>query len=189
MTNQNYPYSKSMLQWPTIKTATLDKSENKIEQPILQWPEKNFATPPKNIRNSQNKKQLKTYNKELSKFNGNTTVPEPTQEKLQTPKNKDEEQYKNWKQKYNQTPISKKFDESQNGPSSKGQGSIQNLEASKNRQTDKHPNIHMRYKESQRTQIIFEGKNAIPPIYYLYVKYSGFQFQLSWKPFIYIMIL
>ena len=124
-----------MLQWPTIKTATLNKSKNKIEQPILQWPEIFFATPPKNIRDSQNKKQLKTYNKELSKFNGNTTIPEPTQEKLQTPKNKNKEQFKNWKQKYNQTPISKKFDESQNGPSSKGQGSIQNLEASTDKQT------------------------------------------------------
>ena len=94
-----------MLQWPTIKTATLDKSKNKIEQPILQWPEKNFATPPKNIRNSQNKKHLKTYNKELNKFNGNTSVPEPTQEKLQTPKHEDEEQYKDWKQKYNQIQV------------------------------------------------------------------------------------
>ena len=94
-----------MLQWPTIKTATLDKSKNKIEQPILQWPEKNFATPPKNIRNSQYKKLLKAYTKKLSKFNGNTTVPEPTQEKLRTPKNKDEEQYKDWKQKYNQIQV------------------------------------------------------------------------------------
>ena len=48
MTNQNYPYSKSMLQWPTIETATLDNSKNKIKQTILQWPKENLATPPKN---------------------------------------------------------------------------------------------------------------------------------------------
>ena len=43
MTNQNYPYSKSMLQWPTIETATLDNSKNKIKQPISHWPEKNLT--------------------------------------------------------------------------------------------------------------------------------------------------
>ena len=86
MTNQNYTQSVSMLQWPTNKTATLNNSKNKIEQPTLQWPGKKVATPPKNIRNSQYKELLKTYTKELSKFNGNKTVPEPPQEEHQTPK-------------------------------------------------------------------------------------------------------
>ena len=125
---------------------------------MLQWPEKNFATPPKKVRNCINKKQLKTYNKELSKFNGNTTIPEPTQKKLQTAKKKDEEQLKKWKQRHSKNPLSKKFCESDYGPSSKGQGSIQNLKVSTNRQTDKYLYIHMWYKESRWTQIILEEK-------------------------------
>ena len=150
-----------MLQWPTIKTATLNKSKNKIEQPTLQWPEKKVATPPKNIRNSQNKKLLKTYNKELSKFNGNTTIPEPTQKKLQTPKNEDEEQIKDWKQKYNQIQVVKSL------KSLRTDHQVKVREVSKtsklqrtDRQTDIFTSIC-----SQRTQIILEGGNTIPPIF------------------------
>ena len=75
-----------------------------MEQPILQWPQKKVATPLKNIKNSQYTERLKTYTKELSKFNENTAIPEPTQEEFWTVKNEDEEQFKDWKQKYNQNP-------------------------------------------------------------------------------------
>ena len=61
-------------------------------------------------------------------------------------------------------PSSKEFEEFQVGPSSKGQGNIQNLEAPKDRSTDKYPYIQMQYKDSQWTQIILEGENNSPPI-------------------------
>ena len=128
---------------------------------------KKVATPPKNIRNSQYKEQLKTYTKELSKFNGNTTIPNPNQEELWTPKNEDEEHIKGCKQQYNQKPSSKKFEESQDGSSSKGQGYVQILEASKNRLTDRHTYYHIQYEDSQRTRIIFDEEIAMPPIFYI----------------------
>ena len=59
--------------------------------------------------------------------------------------------------------------ESQDGSSSQGQGDVQNLEGSKNRSTDRQPNIHMQYKDSQRTQNISDEKYSIPPIF-IYVK-------------------
>ena len=58
----------------------------------------------------------------------------------------------------NLIPPNPSFDESDYGPSSKGQGSIQNLKVSTNRQTDTYLYINMWYKESQRRQIIFEKK-------------------------------
>ena len=97
MINQNHTQSVFMLQWPTNKTATLNKSKNKMDQPTLQWPEEKIATPPKNDKNSQYKDQLTTYTKELSKFNGSTM------EAYWTLENKEEDPYfKEWKTKYQQ---------------------------------------------------------------------------------------
>ena len=58
-------------------------------------------------------------------------------------------------------------DESQNGPSSKGQGSIRNLGAPKNRQTSLHP--HAVRGKSEDTNYL-QGKKYNPANYYLYVK-------------------
>jgi hypothetical protein len=45
VTYQNYTHAKSMLQRPTEKIATLNKSKNNIEQTILQWPTNKITTP------------------------------------------------------------------------------------------------------------------------------------------------
>ena len=105
MTDQNLTHLISILQWPTNKIATLNKHRNKTEQPTLQWPKFFFATSPKDIRNSQYKNLVKTYTKKLSKDNKNTTISVHTQKKLQTRKNTNEEQYKDWKQIYNQIQV------------------------------------------------------------------------------------
>ena len=98
-------HSKSMLQQPTNEIDTQNKFKKNTEQPIIQWPSKKLATPPKNTRNNQNIELRKTYNKELSKLNANQTTLAHTRKKKK-PTNTKEQQ---------SNPSSKKLDESDNG--------------------------------------------------------------------------
>merc|ERR1712030_88249 len=102
VTFQSCIHSESIIQQPANSITPPNNSKRKTEQPIIQWPSKNLATPPKNTGNNRNIELRKTYNKELSKLDANQTTLAHTRKKK-----KPTEQQSN--------PCSKKLHESDNG--------------------------------------------------------------------------
>jgi hypothetical protein len=79
-----------ILQWPTNKITTPNKSKSKTEQPIIQWPSKNLATDHDPHYNGGRGRRLKTRVTELSKVNTDEEIEDELQDYWSLENDKDE---------------------------------------------------------------------------------------------------